>query len=242
MDLEELVKTITEKVLDRLKAQDVPVVPQSKSPHALIIIDDSPFHNPKKNIGLIKDIHKTDQGAVVCAGSYHEQYIALERYGIEVIREQDISFYELVDRVKKVYILNFSISNGSKICAMVADNMVTRVVQYGLLTGKDIIVNPMDQGLNKDIINVNYLRKIQALHNSLGDLGIKLLQEGQLNSAPAGAVTDHQPYLSNTKRLITLERAYDIKSDTYEVNKNTIITPSALDYLRSKGINIVYRR
>jgi hypothetical protein len=142
MDLEELVKTITEKVLDRLKAQDMPVVPQSKSPHAFIIIDDSPFHNLKKNIGLIKDIHETDHGAVVCAGSYHEQYTDLERYGIEVIRVQDTSFYELVDRMNRVYILNFSISNGSKVCAMVADNMVTRVVQYGLLTGKEFTSAP----------------------------------------------------------------------------------------------------
>jgi hypothetical protein len=100
----------------------------------------------------------------------------------------------------------------------------------------------MDQGLNKNIINANYLKKIQSLQNSLGDLGIKLLQEGQLNSTPTGADIERQPCLSNTKRLITLERAYEIKSDTFEIDINTIITPSALDYLRSKGINIAYRR
>lgn len=228
LEIEQLAEYITNEILRRIGLSGQTAKALSKS---LVIVDESPFGAEKETIAKIGEINKSEGIAeVIVIGDTSICSSINEKCGIAPVSEAAAAcgIYQAIERSENLYILNLSISSASRICMLSDSTLVSKAVQYAMLTGKRVFVEDIRSGFDSTKVNNGYMKKISGLKDEIEAMGIRIIGD-----KPAAAETAEK----TARQVICLE---DIKNFVGEVKieKNSIITPLAQEYILDKKIKI----
>lgn len=241
LEREQLIEHITNEILKRL---DFSRFQESQASRSLVIVDESPFRKEMEISAQIREIHKKEGiSEVVCINDDNCGSIIRDCCGISTIKSSALGsgIYRLLDRVENIYVLNFTVSNASRICMLSDNNTVCKAVQYSLLSGKKVFVSDLCSGFECTKVSKAYLDKIKSLSSQLGSFGITIMPEAGAANPVKGekaAEPDKNDKARAAKKVICLEDLKDCSTGTLEIGSNSIITPLALEYIRDKKIRI----
>ena len=241
LDREQLIEHITNEILKRI---DLSGLQGSLASRSLVIVDESPFGHKIDICEQIKDIHKRESVCkVICLTDNDWDGYFKDNCEITTLKgdAHDYGIYRTIERVESIYVLNFTVSNASRICMLSDDNLVVRAVQYSMLKGKKVFVSDFSSGFDCSKVNKAYLDQIKSLSTQLSSFGINIMQQ----YAESGIKEDKQEAVQvksisgrTSRKIICLEDVKGCTAGTLEIGSNSIITPLALDYIRDKNIKI----
>jgi len=241
LDREQLIEHITNEILKRI---DLSGLQGNLASRSLVIVDESPFGHKIDICEQIKEIHKREGvSEIVCLTDNDWDGYFKDNCGISAIKGDafDCGIYRMIDRVERIYVLNFTVSNASRICMLSDGNLVGRAVQYSMLKGKKVFVSDFNSGFDCSKVNKAYLDKIKSLSIQLSSFGIKILQrhaESYIKEDEQEVVQVKSISGRVSRNIICLEDVKHCSAGTLEIGSNSIITPLALDYIRDKKIKI----
>jgi ethanolamine utilization protein len=135
-----------------------------------------------------------------------------------------------------VILPNPSLNSISKIAHIMLDGLIPELVFSALQEGKKVLINDILNNKKFQRLSVPLKQEAQNLMNKLTGYGITKTDfcntESSLQDTPKGEII--------SKRVLSLRDMEDANSKDTEIilNKDTLITPLAADYIKEKKINL----
>jgi hypothetical protein len=212
LNIDLLAEEITARILNKMESND-----NVKKYESIVIEDTSPLSSllfRRKSVEKIKN-------PLVIDSKGHD----------------NSTLCQYMDNADNLYILALGLSNAAKICSFSDDTAIPFLVQYALLTGKNVFVEDVYSDVDTIRANGMYMNEVIKLMNKLESYGIRVIRSRIPENIAVEEKSDGK--LKERRRLVSMEDVKNIDKGFLEVESGAIITPLAKDYLKDKGIKII---